>query len=78
MKYGYRTGSILGENVNANNATKDFNKWKSRRMVMCWSCQKDKYQNEGVFSFMIKRTTGKLTSGTAPKKFVCFACKPQP
>jgi hypothetical protein len=50
--------------------------WVNERKVMCWKCQKDVKRSEGRSSFMIKREGG-LTFGNSPKKFICFACKPQ-
>ena len=78
MTYGFRTGSILGENVAAHSATTSMNRWMSKRKMLCWKCQKDVPRNMGALTFMIKNETGKkITSFTAPKKFICFACKPQ-
>lgn len=77
MTYGIRTGSILGENIAANSATKSMNQWMSRQKLLCWKCQKDVPRNMGAISFMIKPDGSRINVGNAPKKFICFACKPQ-
>ena len=78
MAYGIRTGSILGENLAANSANSATNRWMSNRKMLCWKCQKDVPRNMGAISFLIKNKTGhRITHMTAPKKFICFACKPQ-
>ena len=50
---------------------------RMRRSVMCWVCQKDVPSNEGKASFMLPKVGQKLTVGSAPRKFICFKCKPK-
>lgn len=78
MTYGIRTGSILGENIAAHESTKSMNRWIAKAKMLCWKCQKDVPRNMGTISFMIKNETGhRITHMNAPKKFICFACKPK-
>lgn len=77
MKYGTRTGSIVGENLAAHSAQRDTNQWISRRRSLCWVCQKDKPTREGRTSMLIAKTGKLLTSENNMRKFVCFACKPE-
>lgn len=77
MTYGTRTGSILGENIAAHETTKSLHRWMSKRKMLCWKCQKDVPRNLGAISFLIKNETGRrITHLNAPKKFICFECKP--
>lgn len=77
MKYGTRTGSIVGENLAATSAHRDTMQWISRRLSLCWVCQKEKPARQGKTSALIPKV-GKLFNGSnSMKKFVCFECKPE-
>ena len=77
MKYGTRTGSIIGENISAHNPESEKNLNIMRRKVMCWVCQKEKRSFEGKTSFLIRPHGERLSDTNNLRKFVCFACKPE-
>ena len=52
------------------------NFWLSKRMKLCWVCQRDVPSNMGAQSFAIS-TKGGINEGNALKKFICFNCKPE-
>tara|TARA_R110000772_G_C13137353_1_gene423573 strand:- start:67 stop:333 length:267 start_codon:yes stop_codon:yes gene_type:complete len=49
----------------------------SRQKALCWKCQKDVPKSLGKFSFLIRRTGGRLNAENNQMKFICFACKPE-
>lgn len=68
----YSTKSLSG---NATKTVQQLNGWMRSKTELCWKCQKDVPKKEGKYSFLI-RPVNKISSGTSPKKFICFACKP--
>lgn len=70
----YTTTALLNTVVTAK---REYNAFVSRNKQLCWVCQKDVPRSEGCSSFMIPKVGGNLTSGNAPRKFICFKCKPR-